>query len=284
MNGKRLIVTADDLGLMPAVSEGIFASHRQGIVTAASLLVNAPGTEHAVAASREYPDLEIGIHLGIVEGFALSGAESLVDDLRYFPGGVCLHRDWRHFLRRFLTGRIDLGQLRRELEAQIERFLSHFDRIPFANATQHLQLLPGVRPIFIELARKYRIGAVRAAGLARPKVLGERGLIALAFDHLGRATHRRATAGGLHCTDYTLGFESSGRLSEGELHAMIATLPSGTAELVAHPGHECPELRLQLPRSYGGFNWEIERAALCSPKVRRSLERAGVELIRFADL
>ncbi|MBM3571315.1 MAG: ChbG/HpnK family deacetylase, partial [Alphaproteobacteria bacterium] len=39
---KRLIVTADDFGASPAVNEAVETAHRQGILSAASLMVGAP--------------------------------------------------------------------------------------------------------------------------------------------------------------------------------------------------------------------------------------------------
>jgi chitin disaccharide deacetylase len=60
---RFLIVNADDLGLSPAVNEGIFAAHRDGIVTSTSLMVlrgEAPAAGEALAG---YSELAVGLHL-----------------------------------------------------------------------------------------------------------------------------------------------------------------------------------------------------------------------------
>ncbi|TXN31659.1 ChbG/HpnK family deacetylase, partial [Methylobacterium sp. WL19] len=52
---KRLIVTADDFGLSLAVNEAVEQAHREGILTAASLMVGAPAAADAVARARRLP-------------------------------------------------------------------------------------------------------------------------------------------------------------------------------------------------------------------------------------
>jgi predicted glycoside hydrolase/deacetylase ChbG (UPF0249 family) len=48
---KRLVVTADDFGLSLTVNEAVEQTHREGILTAASLMVSAPATLAAARAS-----------------------------------------------------------------------------------------------------------------------------------------------------------------------------------------------------------------------------------------
>lgn len=59
----HLIVNADDLGLSPAVNEGIFVAHRDGIVTSTSLMVLRDAAPAAVERLPEHPDLAVGLHL-----------------------------------------------------------------------------------------------------------------------------------------------------------------------------------------------------------------------------
>ena len=64
---KQLIVNADDLGLTTAVNRGILRAFQDGIVTSASLLVTGSAFEDAVALARLNPELEVGLHLALVE-------------------------------------------------------------------------------------------------------------------------------------------------------------------------------------------------------------------------
>src|SRR5262245_58207581 len=64
---KRLIVTADDFGLTHGINEAIVRSYRQGIVTSASLIVTGPAFESAADLARQYPGLDIGLHLDLAD-------------------------------------------------------------------------------------------------------------------------------------------------------------------------------------------------------------------------
>ncbi len=59
---KRLIVNADDLGYSSGVTRGILEAHEHGIVTSASLMVDAPGAEEAVVLAARAPRLGLGLH------------------------------------------------------------------------------------------------------------------------------------------------------------------------------------------------------------------------------
>jgi predicted glycoside hydrolase/deacetylase ChbG (UPF0249 family) len=63
MADRFLIVNADDLGLSPAVNEGVFAAHEGGIVTSTSLMVLRAAAPAAVEALAANPNLAVGLHL-----------------------------------------------------------------------------------------------------------------------------------------------------------------------------------------------------------------------------
>jgi predicted glycoside hydrolase/deacetylase ChbG (UPF0249 family) len=62
---RTLIVNADDLGLCATVNDGIFAAHRDGVVTSASLMVRQAAAVAAAERSGEHPLLAIGLHLDL---------------------------------------------------------------------------------------------------------------------------------------------------------------------------------------------------------------------------
>ena len=69
---KRLIVTADDVGLHRGMTAGAIQAHRQGIVTACSISANGRDFDDALARLRDVPTLETGVHLTLVEERALT--------------------------------------------------------------------------------------------------------------------------------------------------------------------------------------------------------------------
>src|SRR5437660_9999386 len=76
-NVRRLVVNADDFGLSPGVNDGILEAHAAGVVSSVSVLVNAPGWEHAVAALRGTGSLGVGLHLNLTAGEPVSEGTAL---------------------------------------------------------------------------------------------------------------------------------------------------------------------------------------------------------------
>lgn len=282
---KRVVVTADDFGIAEEINDGIMNAHLRGIVTSASLLINAPATDHAIQLAKQHPSLEIGIHLSLVEGISLRGRHgTTTDDLRYFGEAICLHRHWRPFVLRYLTGRINLAEVEEELRLQFEKFLQSFPHVPFANATQHLHILPGIQEIVIKLAKEFRVGVLR---IPSPKDTGGRFPFGFVLKMLGNKM--RKSLGLEHeqrplCTDRFAGFTVSGQLSESELMRIIANLGDGTTEIMTHPGYNCKFLRDHLAWGYKDFCWEQEMEALTSPMVRGLIRSSGIELSPFSGM
>ena len=58
---KQLVVNADDFGFTPDVNDGIVEAHREGILTATTLMANGEAFEHAVELARQNPSLDVGV-------------------------------------------------------------------------------------------------------------------------------------------------------------------------------------------------------------------------------
>ena len=65
---KSLVITSDDFGAAPEVNEAVEQAHRDGVLTAASLMVAAPGAADAVERAKRLPSLGVGLHVVLVEG------------------------------------------------------------------------------------------------------------------------------------------------------------------------------------------------------------------------
>lgn len=64
---KYLIPNADDFGFTRDVNAGIVEAHRHGILTATTIMATGAAFDHAVEMSRENPELDIGVHLVLVD-------------------------------------------------------------------------------------------------------------------------------------------------------------------------------------------------------------------------
>lgn len=241
MSGRRLIVTADDVGLDRGMTEGAIRAHREGIVTACSIVANGAAFDDAVERLRDVPSLEAGVHLTLVEERSLTGMT--------FPrsyGG-------------FVAGRKDLAAIERELRAQVERVLATGLRVTHLNGHQHLHMWPAVFAIATRLAKELGIGYVR-----RTRDRGGRGglprrLSIAALNALGR--------GGA-----TIGVMEAGHLTAERIIALLDHVGEVT-ELVTHPGVAVAGY------AHWRYAWDEETAALCDPRVREAIAARGVALI-----
>jgi chitin disaccharide deacetylase len=135
VSGIRLIVNADDFGFTRDVNDGIVEAHRDGILTATTLMAGGDAFEHAVGLARENPSLDVGCHLVLVERWSAK-------DLAW---ALTRGEDWiyREFAR----------QVRKVVKAGIQP--SHLD------THKHAHLLPAAMNAMARVAREFGIKWVR---------------------------------------------------------------------------------------------------------------------------
>lgn len=251
---------------------GVMEAHRNGVVTACSLVANGRDFDHAVALLRSHPALDVGVHLTFVGERPLSPlpeVRSLITREGTFV------RDHRAFLWRYYAGELDLGELEREARRQIERIRDAGIALVHLNGHQHLHVVPRVLEMVARLAQEYAIPYVRvprdALG-ASPRVL--RWLSVRALSRFGERAARSLASTRLRVNDRTIGIAEAGHLRFDRLVRLLDRV-SGVTELVGHPGVE----DAAIAREYGwGYEWDAERSALCDPLLRERIARAGITL------
>lgn len=132
---KKLIVNADDFGLSPSVNQAILDVFLQGNLTSTTLMVNMPGTEHALAMARQYPALSVGLHFCLTEGKAITGVSSLTDQ-----AGVFFSR--KTLLARCASGQVRVADIRAEFRAQVDFFSRHQLTLAHIDSHQHAHMTP----------------------------------------------------------------------------------------------------------------------------------------------
>lgn len=271
---KRLIVTADDVGLHPGMTRGALAAHDGGIVTAVSVSPNGRDFEAAVELLRDRPKLDVGAHLSLVGERPLSPPRA-IPSLVGADGR--LHAKYPAFAARYALGRIRAADLETELRAQVERLLATGLRVVHLNSHQHLHLLPRVFDAVLKLAQEHGIPAVRIPN--EPEAgLSPRGLQLAVLNALGRRARLR---GQNISPDRTIGILAAGHLTAATLRRCLAHVAEGVTELVCHPGLDGAE----LARIYDwGYGWDEETAALSDPDLPGLLRERGVSLTTFSDL
>jgi chitin disaccharide deacetylase len=273
---RLLVVNADDFGLTSGVSRGIARASEEGVVTSTSILAVGTAFELAASLARSAPGLGLGAHLALVgEDRPLLSAEevpTLVDRAGRFP------LSWRTVVRRLALGRVDPGDMRRELDAQLQRILDIGVPVTHVDSHQHLHLWPAVGAVVLDLARENGIGAVR-----RPRSHRWIG-VGAGVNLLSAMLGRRIRTAGLRATDDYAGLDEAGGLDADALGAALGAMAvrgSGTAEINAHPGEASDA---DLARFAWGYRWADELDALVAPATRAHIDRLGYRLGTFADL
>jgi predicted glycoside hydrolase/deacetylase ChbG (UPF0249 family) len=163
---------------------------------------------------------------------------------------VCEDNDWRPVYE--VVDCADAAAVAAELERQLDRFHALMGQPPaHLDSHQHVHRFEPVRSIMGVRARELRLalrhhGDVRYCG---------------AFYGQGR--------GGAPLPE-AIGAATLARLIDG--------LPEGATELACHPAASAPRAA-----AYGRER-VAELAALCDPRVRAAVERAGVRLCTFPEL
>lgn len=240
----RLAVNADDFGFTRDVNDGIVEGHRRGILTSTTLMANGDAFEHAVELARETPTLDIGCHLTLIGGEALTGGA--------LPSNI------PKLLEVLAFGRLRVYE---EFAAQIGRIQAAGIVPTHLDTHKHTHLAPPVLRAMIRAARELGIPWVR-----RP---------------LGMLPFQPSLAG-CRTTDHFTGFRLTGRMGTAEMERAIRRLSPGFTEFMCHPGFCREELQQAPTRLRESRERELE--ALISPRVRRAIEDLDIVLTGFTRL
>jgi hopanoid biosynthesis associated protein HpnK len=280
---KFLVVTADDFGLHEAVNEAVDAASREGILTAASLMVAAPAAVDAVRRARALPRLRVGLHLTLADGLAALPPHqipSLVDASGRF-GDRMIVDGVRYFA---------LPAVRAQLEAEIRAQFLAFARtgltLDHLNAHKHFHLHPTLLGMIVRIGGEFGLRAVRvpAEPLWFSRPTGSR-LAPLLGASLLRPwlvlMKRRLRAARIVHNDQVFGIARSGAMDEAALLEILGRLPAGVSEIYLHPASRSGAL---IAPSMASYRHAEELAALLSPRVRAALAATGVQCGGFSDL
>lgn len=250
----RLVVNADDFGYTPGVTSGILRAHREGIVTATTMMANAPDSDGAARVARVTPSLDVGVHVVFTYGKALTAPErirSLVDETGAFPRVTDLLRSGQPTAEHALV----------EARAQYARVRDLIGREPTHLDTHHWV---------------HDMRALEDAMLALAK---ETGAALRAHDGRQRSRFRDA---GVRTTDrFVRDFQHTGKIGVESLVLLLEQLDStegGTVELMCHPAD--PDDTLLKGSTYAAERG-TELRTLLDPAVRETIDRLHVELVQY---
>ena len=285
---RRLIVNGDDFGAAPEVNAGVVRAHRNGVLTATSLMVTGAAAPEAVALARQHPRLAVGLHLVLAQGRPAAPPAD-IPHLATAAGGfgrrpvaLGLRYAWQCLVG---AGR---KELRREITAQLDAFVATGLTLTHLDGHLNMHLHPMVLAILLELAPRYGIRAMRlpreslAAALRHDRAHAARKVgEATVFRALAAYAAPRLRTAGIGFADRVYGMHQTGHVDEAYVLAVVRDLPAAVSELYCHPADGTPAA---LAPGQPGYDHAGELAALGSPRVRSALADGGVELTSYAAL
>lgn len=275
---KNLIITADDFGAAVEVNQAVEFAHRDGILSAASLMVSGAAAYDAVARARTMPQLRVGLHLVLVDGKPVLPAGSvpdLVDAAGNFRTDMVRAGAAMFFLPKVRA------QLAAEIEAQFAAFAATGLRLDHVNAHKHFHLHPTIAALIVKIGKAHGVKGARVplepqAVLGRIEKRRRSGVAALTapFAQALRGRFRRA---GIAAPDSVFGLAWSGAMTRARLAGLIEHLPEGLSEIYMHPATG------PYPGSAPGYKYGAELAALTDPGLPARLAANGIKIGGFAD-
>lgn len=281
---KTLIVTADDFGLSEPVNEAVEEAHRNGILTAASLMTGAPGLEDAVERARRLPRLGVGLHLTLVDGAPVLPPDQV-------PGLVGPDG-------RFSTDPVKFGialffskDLRRQAEAEIAAQFDKFRKtglvMDHINGHQHFHMHPVVSRIIAKLASAFGHPPVRIpveplipSYRANSDRFPSRLASWIFYVAQSRLLRHRVLRSGSPVNDYVFGLNDSGAMVEARVLQFLDWLPDGVSEFYFHPATRRWPGVDNLPVTYRAVD---EFAALTSDVVKAKVKSLGLTPVPFRE-
>ena len=275
---KGLIVTADDFGAALEVNAAVELAHREGILTAASLMVMAPAAADAVSRAKRMPALRVGLHLVLAEGRPVlppSAVPNLVDETGAFRSDLvalgCV----------LMCNRRAQRQLAAEIAAQFEAYRATGLALDHCNAHKHFHLHPVIGSLLIANGRRFGLRSVRVpreptAPLA-PLAARRLSIEAMLMAPFTRQLRRKILRSGMRMPDQIFGLRWSGQMTKPRLLHLIGRLPEGLSEIYLHPA---------TGRFLGhakGYLYESELAALIDPDVIDACHKASLTMGGYGD-
>jgi chitin disaccharide deacetylase len=278
----RLIINADDFGLTPGINRAIAELHDAHVLTSTTLMPTGPAFADAVALARARPTLGVGCHITLTDGIPVSHPEDIPSLLG--ADGKTFRPSFLDLIQALLRGTVNQDELIRECFAQVQKLQRAGIDVTHLDSHKHTHIFPPVTRALLHVAERCSIGAIRNAfeqpwslNLPLARRIGR--IRRLQVKLLGELRHRfnaqpQLLSGRILTTDATIGISATGNLTPATLAEILHALPpTGTFELVTHPGYNSPDLDRIPTRLRASRN--IERQALLTelPRFLTSFNR-----------
>jgi hopanoid biosynthesis associated protein HpnK len=272
---RHLIAVADDFGVSSSVDSAIAEAHDAGVLTAASLMASGNAFQEAVSIALERPALSVGLHVTLCDGRSVlpeTEIPALVGpDGRFEKSPV---KAWLKY-----RGPQTLGQIEREIEAQVERLEDSGIHPSHMDCHHHLHMQPAVFEIFCRVAARKGIRWIRIPWEPLRQALAIRSLARGAMPLLEwtvfgtlRISHMKtACEHGLRAVRRTYGLFQTGQITENYVLAGLDRMADPLNEIFTHPDLSTGQGRRELK-------------VLTSARVRERILSLGIRLAGYREL
>lgn len=250
MTARDLTINADDYGLTPAVSAGILEAVEAGRIHATSAMTARPFWKTAAQDIASLGDaVDVGLHLDLTLGPPITRMPILTAGGRLPQIGS--------LIRLAHARRLPEAEIRAEIGAQLDAFQEHYGEAPaFVDGHQHVHMLPGVREILFDEARRRglagrawlrdsadRFSRILRRGVQAPKAM----TVALAGRGFAQEAHKR----GFRTNEGFSGFSAfDPRRDFAQDFARFLQAPGERHLVMVHPGRVDWELEQLDPATY----------------------------------
>lgn len=278
---RVVIFHADDVGMCQATTGAYAELVEFGLLSSAATMVPCPWFPAAAAYCRHYQHtgkIDMGVHLTLTSEWetyrwgpisTTDPASGLLDEEGYF-----------YRLAAPVRAGADAAAAGREMQQQIERGVAAGIDVTHIDSHMFTIYHPKLLPLYLDLARQYRIPALMVRSMERM----------LRLDVYDRETVEgmaqlveAAEADGLPFVDdifvMPLVFSVDDRLAYAK--RILEGLPPGITCFIVHPAHDTPELRAMAadwPARVGDYHLFLSEAW------REAVSRSGVQVIGYSAL
>lgn len=239
---KKVIITADDLGIDEAANRAVKESFGAGLLKSSCIMANGEAFDDAVEnVVKCCAGLDCGVHLDIIEGKALSvGGESLITDKEGRFNNSYIQMLLKSHNKEFLK------TVETEFRVQTEKVINSGIKPVFINTHVHTHSIPAIFEITAKLAVEYGIPFIRTQaelpyytkGIKRHLSFHYcsniiKNILMNLFSLINKKTAKKYN---IKTNKYFLGVLYTGQMDEKTIIAGINRLPDGAfAELICHP-------------------------------------------------
>lgn len=252
---KKLIVNADDFGQDEDTLTRTIEGFELGKISSATIMAGMPETARAVEYAKAHPQFSFGVHLCLVDEKPVSDPKDIPSMVDPRTGRLWLTRQ---FILRNFAGLVSVGDIQREMSAQIDALKTLGLKISHLDGHGHNHRLPQSLKALERVMSDYGIKKVRRCQdvfVGKPRLLSKL---------INGPMQRRMNRAGMVMTDH-FAMNAGKVMDVNWFRDAVARLDDGITEIGIHPGRSEAWRRIDCEGCYTGV-------------------ASGYELISFNDL